>query len=173
MGWGGIANLPPGFDVSGGKGERSNLVDEVLKGRIPGVTSAQEEMFRDLKRHLLHRDYARYFELTLACGEVFREREQGKFLPRVLEDLIVPALTVALEQMESVRRDMVRYADSHRAPEYDPYSSLDQLFRKARPIALTYPAAEGAALLEPRYRAITAEIRALPADSSTAGAPPP
>ncbi|MCI4349808.1 MAG: hypothetical protein L3J93_06295 [Thermoplasmata archaeon] len=160
MGWHGIDNVPPGFDVFAGKAIKVSLVDQALNGNIPGLSPAQKEQFRDLKRHLLHRDYARYFESTLQCAAVLLPLEGGKYAPAVLAEIVEPALAVALEQMGSIREDVLRMSKAGRKPQYDPFSSLDQLLRKAQPVALEYPHAKGAAQIEPVHREITGQIRA-------------
>lgn len=161
MGWGGIQNLPPGFDVFGGKDGNANLVDEAIKGRVAGLSPARESLFVDLKRNLLHRDYARYFDSCLPCAAVLADIEGGKLTPRILRDVVEPALATAAEQMESIRKDAQRSHDAHRKMEYDAQSSLDMLLRKARPIAVAYPDAVGAKDLEAKHREISDAVRTL------------
>ena len=160
MGWGGIANLPPGFDVFAGREGQVNLVDEVVKGHVPGLSPSQEELFRDLKRHLLHRDYARYFDTTVVCAEMLIDHEQGKYRAGVYRDVLNPSIQVAREQFDSVLADMRRYAAMHRRPEYDPYSSLEQLHRRSAPIAQRFPETEGANALEGHYQEVVRDVRA-------------
>lgn len=159
MGWGGIANLPPGFDVFGGKPGVSNIVEDASKGRVKGLSPAREPMFVDLKRNLLHQDFARYFDGCLPCASVLAEIENGKYQPEILRDLIEPALAVAIGQMESIRKDVERSVAAKRKLEYDAQSSLDHLHRKSKPIAVAYPDAAGAKDLDEKYREITNVIR--------------
>jgi hypothetical protein len=159
MGWRGIENLPPGFDVFAGKAGQLSIVDQVIKGDIVGVTASQQELFRDLKRHLLHRDYARYFENTLVCADLLKDLRGGEYSAQAIADIVQPALRVAIEQMESIRADVARSVAARRKLEYDAQSSLDQLHRKARPIALAWAAVEGAAQLEPTYADISRAIQ--------------
>ncbi|MFI5418470.1 MAG: hypothetical protein ACHQ2Y_06215 [Candidatus Lutacidiplasmatales archaeon] len=161
MGWGGIQNLPPGFDVFGGKKGASNIVEEASRGRVEGLNAAREGMFADLKRNLLHQDYARFFDSCLPCAAVLAEIGDGRLMPEILRDIIEPALAVAVDQMESVRKDAGRSQASKRKMEYDAQSSLDHLYRKSRPIALAYPQAAGAKELDEKYREITESVRAL------------
>jgi hypothetical protein len=161
MGWGGIANLPPGFDVFGGKRGPPNIVDEASRGQVKGLPPSRESMFADLRRNLLHRDYARYFDSCVACASVLAEIEGGKYIPEILRDIVEPALATAVEQMESIEKDAVQARDAKRKMQYDPLPSIDQLHLKAQPIALAYPQAAGAAELDRRYREIMDSVRAM------------
>jgi hypothetical protein len=161
MGWGGIANLPPGFDVFGGKKAPPNIVDEASRGQVKGLHPSREPLFADLKRNLLHRDYARYFDSCLTCAGVLGEIEDGKYTPEILRDIVQPALATAVEQMESIEKDATQARDAKRKMQYDPLPSLEQLHLKARPIALAYPHAPGASDLDRRYREISDSVRAM------------
>jgi hypothetical protein len=161
MGWGGIKNIPPGFDALGGTKGPRNIVDEAARGQVPGLSPAREGLFVDLKRHLLHRDYARYFESSLTCASVLRDIEDGKYTPEVLRDVVEPALAVAIEQMESVQKDAARSRAAQRKMPYDAQSSLDQLDRKAQPLADAFPQAARAKELDQRYREISKSVREL------------
>jgi hypothetical protein len=161
MGWGGIANLPPDFDVFGGKRGPPNIVDEAIRGQVKGLARARESMFADLKRNLLHRDYARYFDSCVACAAVLMDIDGGKYAPDVLRDIVEPALATVIEQMESIRQDAAQSQAAKRKMQYDPQPSLDQLHLKARPIALAYPQATGASDLDEKYRSISDSIRAM------------
>jgi|GEM_PF-3422130 len=160
MGWGGIQNVQPGFDVFAGKQGEWNIVEEALRGRLKGLSPVRQGMFADLKRNLLHQDYARYFDGCLPCSEVLLEIEGGKYRPEVLRDLIEPALKVAVDQMNSIQKDLIRSQESKRKLEYDAQSSLDHLYRKSRPIALAYPDATAAKAVEATYNDVTAAVRA-------------
>lgn len=162
MGWGGIQNLPPGFDVFGGKQGSSNIVDDASKGKIKGLPPVRESMFIDLKRNLLHQDYARYFDGCLPCAAVLGDVENGKYKAEILRDLIEPAIGVAIGQMASIRKDAERSIASSRKMEYDAQSSLDHLYRKSRPIALAFPEANGAQELEETYRETCTFLEKLP-----------
>jgi hypothetical protein len=159
MGWGGIANLPPGFDVFGGKKPLPNIVDEAIGHQVKGLPPAREAMFADLKRNLLHRDYARYFDSCLACARVLAEIDGGKYAPEILRDIVEPSLATALEQLESIRTDAVQARERKRKMQYDPVPSLEQLYLKSQPIALAYPEATGAKEFEVRYRQILDSVR--------------
>jgi hypothetical protein len=161
MSWGGIQNLPPGAIITGGKQDDSNIVEEASKGRLQGLSPLREAMFADLRRNLLHQDYARFFDGCIPCATVLGEIEDGKYLPRILRDLIEPALAVAVEQMESIRKDAARSQAAKRKMEYDAQSSLDLLHRKSLPIALAYPNAAGASDLDTKYREISKSVREL------------
>jgi hypothetical protein len=161
MGWGGIQNLPPGFDVFGGKEGATNLVDDAIKGRVTGLSPAREPMFVDLKKNLLRRDYAKYFESCIPCAAVLADIDGGRLTPRILSDLVEPALAIAADQMESIRKDALRSHDAHRKMEYDAQSSLDQLHRKARPIAVAYPEAAGAKELDAKHREVSDAVKVL------------
>jgi hypothetical protein len=161
MGWGGIANLPPGFDVFGGQKVTPNIIDEALGGRVKGLMAAQESHFADLKRNLLHQDYARYFDSCLLCAGLLERIEDGRYRPEVLKDIIEPALAKAVEQMESIRTDAVRAHDAKRKMAYDPLPTLDHFLLKARPLADAYPQATGARDLTIRYEEIVRSVRAL------------
>ncbi len=163
MGWGGIQNVPPGFDVFSGKQGTINIVDEAIKGRVTGLSPARESMFVDLKRNLLHRDYARYFDSCLPCAGVLAEIGDGRYNAEVLRDIIEPAMAVALGEMESIRKDAERSRAAKRKMEYDAQSSLDMLLRKSKPIAVAYPAAAGSKELEAKYREISDAVRTLAA----------
>jgi hypothetical protein len=160
MGWGGIANLPPGFDVFGGKRPPPNIVDEAIHGQVKGLMPAQETHFADLKRNLLHQDYARYFDSCLLCAGLLERIEDGRYRPEILKDIIEPALVTAVEQMESIRADVVRAHDAGRKMPYDPLPSLEQFHLKARPLAEAYPHAKGAAEFTPHYEEIVRSVRA-------------
>jgi hypothetical protein len=161
MGWGGIQNIPPGFDVFGGKQGTRNIVDDAIKGAVQGLSPAREPMFVDLKRNLLRRDYAKYFESCLPCAAVLGDIKDGIYNAEILRDLVEPALKVALEQMESIQKDAERSRAANRKMEYDAQSSLDQMHRKSLPIALAYPQAAGAKELDARYQEISATVRTL------------
>ncbi|MCI4331828.1 MAG: hypothetical protein L3K19_08320 [Thermoplasmata archaeon] len=167
MGWGGIQNVPPGFDVFGGKQGASNIVEDAIKGRVVGLSSAREGMFVDLKRNLLHRDYARYFDSCLPCAAVLGEIADGKYEPEILRDIVEPALAVALGEMESIRKDAARSQAAKRKMEYDAQSSLDMLLRKAKPIALAYPNATGSKDLEAKFREISDSVREMGASAAS------
>jgi len=159
MAWHGIQNLPPGFDVMAGKQGQLTIVDQAIRGDIPGLTPGQREQYKDLKRHLLHMDYARYFEVSMTCASFLVDIENGKYVPPVLHDIIEPALKVAVEQFRSIQKEVARFAASKRKMEYDPVSSLNQIYTKSLPIARAYPTAAGASDLEPTYRSVLAEIQ--------------
>jgi len=161
MGWGGIANLPPDFDVFGGKRGPPNIVDEAMRGQVKGLSPVREQMFADLKRNLLHRDYARYFDSCLVCASVLAEIEGGKYTTEILRDIVEPALATAIEQMESIQNDAAQSHAAKRKMQYDPQPSLDALHLKSRPIALAYPQAEGSKKLDDRYREISDTVRQL------------
>jgi hypothetical protein len=161
MGWSGIKNLPPGFDVFGGNQPAPNIVDEAIRGVVPGLAPAHERLFADLKRNLLHRDYVRYFESCSTCAQVLALIEGGKYGPEILRDIIEPALATAVEQMESVKDDAARSRTSKRPLQYDAQPALDALFQKAHPLALAYPGAKGSAEFEARYREISGSVRSL------------
>jgi hypothetical protein len=161
MGWGGIKNVPPGFDVFGGNRGQTNIVEEAIGGRVPGVIPSQERLFADLKRNLLHQDYSRYFDSVLVCANILASIEEGKYAPQLLSDIVEPALGTAIEQMESIEKDAKQSHLSKRKMQYDPQPSLDQLLLKARPIAVAYPQATRAKELDPRYREISESIRAM------------
>jgi hypothetical protein len=171
MGWHGIQNLPPGFDVTGGKGKGVSIVDQVIKGDIPGLSPAQRDAFKDLKRHLLHQDYARFFETSLACAALLIDIPERGYAPTVMKDIIEPAIQVALDQFESIRKEVARYAASKRKMEYDPVSSLNQMYTKARPLALAYPTAAGADKIEGAYRAVLKEVEPAASDGPAPRAP--
>jgi hypothetical protein len=159
MGWGGIKNVPPGFDVFGGKQGPTNIIDEAIRGQVSGLSPTRVPLFADLKRNLLHRDYARYFESCLVCASVLADVEGGKYATELRRDIVEPALAIAVEQMESIQADAARSRATKRRMEYDAQSSLDQLHRKSQPIALAYPQAAGAKDLEERFRAISTSVR--------------
>jgi len=159
MGWGGIANLPPGFDVFGGKQGPPNIVDEAIRGQVKGLNPGRAPLFADLKRNLLHRDYARYFDSCLVCASVLREIDGGKFTPEILRDIVEPALATAVEQMESIKNDVTQSHATKRKMQYDPGLSIDQLHLRSHPIALAYPDAAGSKELETKYRAISESVR--------------
>jgi hypothetical protein len=161
MGWGGIANLPPGFDVFGGKRGPPNIVDEAIGHQVPGLIPSREQLFADLKRNLLHQDYARYFDSCLVCSSVLTEIDAGKFTPEILRDIIQPALVTAIQQMESIQKDAAQSHAAKRKMQYDPLPSLEQLHVKSRPLAVDYPQAEGAKEFDSRYRAIVDAVRQL------------
>jgi hypothetical protein len=161
MGWGGIKNVPPGFDVFGGSRGQTNIIEEAIGGRVPGVIPSQERLFADLKRNLLHQDYSRYFDSCLVCASILAAIEDGKYTPQLLSDIIEPALGTAIEQMESIEKDAQRSHTAQRKMQYDPHPSLDQLHLKARPIALAYPQATRAKELDRRYHEISESIRAM------------
>ncbi|MCI4365972.1 MAG: hypothetical protein L3K10_07970 [Thermoplasmata archaeon] len=161
MAWGGIKNVPPGFDVFGAKRGPTNIVDEAIGGHVEGLPRARESLFADLKRHGLHQDYARYFDSSLVCASVLGEVEDGKYRPELLRDIVEPALKVAIEQMESIQKDVAQAHAAKRKMMYDPLPSLDQLHLKAHPLAVAYPEAAGAKLLEPRYHELSESIRAM------------
>jgi hypothetical protein len=161
MGWGGIANLPPDFDVFGGKRGPPNIVDEAARGQVKGLNRSREGLFADLRRNLLHRDYARYFESCVVCANVLAEIDGGKYTPEILRDIVEPALATAIEQMESIQNDAAQSRAAKRKMPYEPQPSLDQLHLKARPIALAYPDAAGSKLLDAKYREISDAVQAL------------
>jgi hypothetical protein len=159
MSWGGIANLPPGFDVFGGKRGPPNIVDEAIGGQVKGLIPSREQLFADLKRNLLHRDYARYFDSCLVCSSVLAEIDAGKYTPEILRDIIQPALITAVEQLESIRNDVAQSHSSKRRMQYDPLPSLEQLHVKSRPLAAAYPQAVGAKEFDARYQEIVDAVR--------------
>jgi hypothetical protein len=159
MGWGGIQNVPPGFDVFGGRKGDYNIVEEAIKGRVKGLNAAREGMFLDLKRNLAHQDYARYFDGCLPCAAVLEEIEDAKYLPDILRDIVEKALAVAIEQMNSIQKDADRSRASKRKMEYNAQASLDHLYRKSQPIAVAYPQAAGAKELDATYRAVSDAVR--------------
>ena len=161
MGWGGIQNIPPGFDVFGGKDGERNIVEDAIRGRVKGLSPAREPMFVDLKRNLAHQDYARYFDGCLPCAAVLEEIEGGRYLPEILRDIIERALAVAREQMDSIRADAVRSRETGRKMQYDAQASLDHLHRKSRPLAVAYPAAVGAKELDETYTEVSRAVREL------------
>lgn len=160
MGWGGIQNVQPGFDVFGGKEGEWNIVEEALRGRLKGLSPARQGMFVDLKRNLQHQDYARYFDGCLPCSEVLLDIDGGVYLPQVLRDLIEPALGVAIDQIESIQRDLDRAKSSGRKLEYDAQTSLDHLYKKSSPIAKKYPQATRGKDLESKYAEVSAAVKA-------------
>jgi hypothetical protein len=161
MGWGGIQNVSPDFDVFGGKDRDRNIVEDAIKGRVPGLSTAREGMFQDLKRNLLHRDYARFFDGCLPCAGVLAEIQEGRYLPEILRDIIQPALAVAVQEMSSIQTDATRSQAAKRPLLYDPIAALDNLYKKSRPIALAYPQAVGSPELEEKYRDISNAVRDL------------
>ncbi|MCI4343175.1 MAG: hypothetical protein L3J92_03545 [Thermoplasmata archaeon] len=161
MGWGGIKNIPPGFDVFGGKQGPTNIVEEAIGGHVLGLIPGNIRLFADLKRNLLHQDYARYFDSCLVCSNVLTAIEDGRYVPQVLKDIVEPALATAIEQMESIEKDAAQSHASHRKMQYDPLPSLEQLHLKSRPIALAYPHAARAPDLDVRYREISDSVRRL------------
>jgi len=161
MGWGGIKNVPPGFDVFGGKQGPTNLVDEAIAGHVQGLIPAHIRHFADLKRNLLHQDYARYFDSVMVCANVLAGVDDGKYAPELLRDIVEPALATAIDQMESIQRDAAQSQASKRKMQYDPQPSLDQIHLKAQPIALAFPHAARARELDSRYREISDAVRAM------------
>lgn len=159
MSWGGIQNLPPGAVVTGARLGDSNIVEDASKGRVQGLSPAREGMFADLKRNLLHQDYARFFDGCIPCATVLAEIQDGKYLPEILRDIIEPALAVAMEQMESIRKDAARSQASKHKMEYDAQTSLDLLHQKSLPIALAYPDAAGSKDLDNKYREVSSSVR--------------
>jgi hypothetical protein len=160
MGWGGIKNVPPGFDVFGGKQGATDIVEEAIGGRVLGLSPIHQRLFADLKRNRLHQDYARYFDSTLLCATVLAGVDDGKYSPEILRDIVEPALRTAVEQMESIQKDAAQSHAAGRRLQYDPLPSLEQLHLKSRPIAVAYPAAAGAADLDRKYREISESVRA-------------
>jgi hypothetical protein len=159
MGWGGISNLPPGFDVFGGKKRDTSIVEEAIGGRVKGLIPANERLFADLKRNFLHQDYARYFDSCLVCARVLESIEDGKYAPELQRDIVEPALTTAIEQMESVRKDVDQSVSAKRKIQYDPVLAIEQLHVKSAPIATAYPQAAGASEFEAKYREILDSVR--------------
>ncbi len=165
MGWGGIQNLPPGFDVFEGKQPPPNIVDEAARGKVPGLSPAREPLFADLKRNLLHQDYLRYFDSCVVCARALLEIEDGKYAPRVEADLLAPALTTALGQLEAIRAEVEAATAAHRRLPYDPLPSMGELFRRSQAIATAFPRAPGAAEFSARAEALLAAVRAaVPSD---------
>jgi len=161
MSWGGIKNVPPGYDAFGGKQAPPNIVDEAMRGKVPGLGPGREYLFADLKRNLLHQDYARYFDSSVLCAGVLAEIEEGKYLPAVLKDIVEPALATALDQLESIKSDVVRSRAAHRSMLYDPLPSMGELHRRAAPIATAYPQATGAGEFESKCRELIDSVRAM------------
>ncbi len=161
MGWGGIKNLPPDGDVFGGKQPRPSIVDEAMRGKVPGLSPGREQQFADLKRNLLHQDYLRYFDSCLLCAGVLGEVDSGRYSSEVLRDIIEPALATAVEQMQSIRGDAERSVKAGRRMPYDPMPSLSELYRRSRPLAIRYPTAAGAADFDTSYEQITTAVRGL------------
>jgi len=161
MGWSGIKNLPPGFDVFDGKRPPPNIVDEAIGGKISQITGGREQIFVDLKRNLLHQDYLRYFDSCLGCSRVLIEIENGKYAAAVQKDIIEPALATAVEQLESIKADVVRSQAAKRPLQYDPLPSMAELTKRSVPIARAYPQASGAADFESRMAAVTESVRSL------------
>jgi hypothetical protein len=161
MGWGGIKNLPPGFDVFDGKGGTKNIVDEAIRGNIAGLSPGRLPLFADLKRNLLHQDFARYFDSVLQCAAVLLDVEGGKYTPEVVRDIVEPALATAGDQFRSIQADAERANAAHRKIEYDPLPSLGELYRRSRPIAVAYPNAAGAKEFDARYHAVEEAVRNL------------
>jgi hypothetical protein len=161
MGWGGIKNVPPGFDVFGGNQGPTNIIDEAIAGHLQGLIPGNIRLFADLKRNLLHQDYARYFDSCVVCANVLSSIEDGKYAPALLRDIVEPALATAIEQMESIQKDVAQSYAAKRKMQYDPHPSLDQLHLKAQPIALAYPGAARAKDLDLRYREISESVRSM------------
>jgi hypothetical protein len=161
MAWGGIKNLPPGFDVFDGKGGPESIVDRAIRGQVAGLMHSREYLFADLKRNRLHGDYARYFDSCLMCASVLGEIEGGKYNAEVLKDIIEPALATAVEQMESIRRDVQESKAANRKMQYDPQPSIFQMHLKAQPIAQTYPQAAGAKEFDGKFQEISDSVRAM------------
>jgi hypothetical protein len=161
MGWGGIKNVPPGFDVFGGKAPPPNIVEEAIRGKVAGLHASRESLFADLKRNLLHQDFARYFDSCVTCSRLLEDIDGGKYHPQVVQDIVAPALATAVAQMESIRSDAERARTLKRPMQYEPQPSLDMLYTKARALAQLYPDAPGAANLDERYREISESTRAL------------
>ena len=159
MGWGGISNLPPDFDVFGGKAGRVSIVEDAIRGNVKGLSPYRQDLFKDLKRNLLHRDFVRYFDSCIVCAAVLAEIDDGFYLPQILSDIIEPGLAVAIQQLDSVEKEVEASRVSKRRLEYIPQSSLDHLYGRARPIAVAYPKATGADRLELRYREISQTIQ--------------
>jgi hypothetical protein len=160
MGWGGIANLPPDFDVFGGQRPPPNIVDDAIRHQVKGLSPAHESMFADLKRNLLHQDYARYFDSCLGCARVLAIIEDGKYTPEILRDIVQPALATAVAQMEAIRADVDRAVTTRRRMLYEPETTLDQFYLHARPLVTEYPQADGASTFEGRYRQVVDGVRA-------------
>jgi hypothetical protein len=165
MGWSGIQNLPPGFDVFGGKQPPPNIVDEAIRGKVPGLSPGREQLFADLKRNLLHQDYLRYFDSALVCSSVLAEVEDGKYLPAILKDIIEPALATAVQQLESIKADLERSQAAHRKLQYDPVPSMVELHRRSSLIARAYPQAASSREFEARCLALTSDVQRLQGNS--------
>ncbi|MCI4372188.1 MAG: hypothetical protein L3K02_00870 [Thermoplasmata archaeon] len=136
-------------------------MDEASRGQVKGLNPARESLFADLKRNLVHQDYARYFDSCMVCASVLAEIEGGKYTTEILRDIVEPALATAVEQMESIQKDAARSRDAKRKMQYEPQPSLDQLHLKARPIAVAYPQAKGAQDLDTKYREISDSVRTM------------
>ncbi len=161
MGWSGIKNLPPGFDVFDGKRPPPNIVDEAIGGKVPGLSPGREPMFADLKRNLLHQDYLRFFDSSVSCARTLLEIDNGKYAPAVRTDILEPALRIAIEQLESIRGDAERSRATKRPMPYDPLPSMGELARRAGAVARSFPDAPGAAEFEARADAVIAAVRAI------------
>jgi len=159
MGWGGIKNLPPGFDAFGGKQPPPSIVDLAIRGKLPGLGPGREQLFSDLRRNLLHQDFLRFFDSSLLCAGILFEIEDGKYRADTLKDVVEPALAVAVEQLEAIKADVVRSRGAKRPMLYDPVPSMAELRRRAVAIAVTYPEAAGAKEFEARSQAIIDEVR--------------
>ncbi len=160
MGWGGIQNLPPGYDVFQGKEPPPNIVEEAIRGKVAGLSPAREPLFADLKRNLLHQDYLRYFDSCVICGRALLEIEDGRYAPRAYSDLIGPALETAVAQLESIRTEAEAAHASGRPLAYDPLPSMGELARRSSAIALAFPEAPGAKEFSSRCEQLVAAVRA-------------
>ena len=77
----------------------------------------------------MHQDYARYFESSLNCANLLFGMKEGIYNAAVMKDIVEPAIAVAFAQMESIRKEVARYAAAKRKMEYDAVSSLRQTTR--------------------------------------------
>ncbi len=159
MGWGGIQNLPPGFDVFEGKQPPPNIVDEAMRGKVPGLSPAREPLFADLKRNLLHQDYLRYFDSALQCARALLEVDDGKYAPEVERDIVTPALATAHAQLEAIRSEVAATRAAGRRMPYDPLPSMGEFVRRSTPIAVAFPTAPGAPEFSARCESAIADVR--------------
>jgi hypothetical protein len=90
---------------------------------------------------------------------VLESIEDGKYAPELQRDIVEPALTTAIEQMESVRKDVDQSVSAKRKIQYDPVLAIEQLHVKSAPIATAYPQAAGASEFEAKYREILDSVR--------------
>ena len=164
MGWGGIQNLPPGFDVFEGKQPPPNIVDEAVRGKVAGLSPGRERLFADLKRNLLHQDFLRYFDSSRECAGLLIEIEDGKYTPRVLTDIVEPALVTALAQLRAIQKEVEQSRTSGRKLLYEPLTSMNELFRRSHVLADIYPEATGSKTFDATAQGIIDAVAAMAGD---------